>query len=197
MHWKFATQCRCRTARLSRCRSCRGWRICMRGRALTSRWVESIQYGGNSVHGHVASLVPARGACPGCHWVAASCLLPAACCICRVATRLQVHIKCAHGPLPDHVLCVQDLLRQTAVLKLNGGLGTSMGLEKAKSLLEVRAAGCASHRKPGVQRTVRVAVAAAIQAGTIRCMSPPAGQEWQDVPGPDCGAGQAHAAEVW
>ena len=31
----------------------------------------------------------------------------------------------------------QDLLRQTAVLKLNGGLGTSMGLEKAKSLLEV------------------------------------------------------------
>ncbi len=32
----------------------------------------------------------------------------------------------------------QDLLRQTAVLKLNGGLGTSMGLEKAKSLLEVR-----------------------------------------------------------
>lgn len=34
--------------------------------------------------------------------------------------------------------CVQDLLRQTAVLKLNGGLGTSMGLEKAKSLLEVR-----------------------------------------------------------
>lgn len=26
----------------------------------------------------------------------------------------------------------------TAVLKLNGGLGTSMGLEKAKSLLEVK-----------------------------------------------------------
>ena len=33
---------------------------------------------------------------------------------------------------------LQDLLKQTAVLKLNGGLGTSMGLEKAKSLLEVK-----------------------------------------------------------
>jgi UTP--glucose-1-phosphate uridylyltransferase len=30
------------------------------------------------------------------------------------------------------------LLSQAAILKLNGGLGTSMGLEKAKSLLEVR-----------------------------------------------------------
>jgi UDP-N-acetylglucosamine pyrophosphorylase len=30
------------------------------------------------------------------------------------------------------------LLAKTAVLKLNGGLGTSMGLEKAKSLLEVK-----------------------------------------------------------
>ena len=29
------------------------------------------------------------------------------------------------------------MLGKTAVLKLNGGLGTSMGLEKAKSLLEV------------------------------------------------------------
>lgn len=28
------------------------------------------------------------------------------------------------------------------MLKLNGGLGTSMGLEKAKSLLEVRRTGC-------------------------------------------------------
>ena len=34
--------------------------------------------------------------------------------------------------------CSQKLLSQTAVLKLNGGLGTSMGLEKAKSLLEVK-----------------------------------------------------------
>ncbi len=31
-----------------------------------------------------------------------------------------------------------DLLAQTVVIKLNGGLGTSMGLEKAKSLLPVR-----------------------------------------------------------
>jgi len=31
-----------------------------------------------------------------------------------------------------------DYLHQTLVLKLNGGLGTSMGLEKAKSLLRVR-----------------------------------------------------------
>ena len=29
------------------------------------------------------------------------------------------------------------LLQKTVVLKLNGGLGTSMGLDKAKSLLEV------------------------------------------------------------
>lgn len=31
-----------------------------------------------------------------------------------------------------------ELLQQTVVIKLNGGLGTSMGLEKAKSLLPVR-----------------------------------------------------------
>jgi UDP-N-acetylglucosamine pyrophosphorylase len=31
-----------------------------------------------------------------------------------------------------------NLLQQTVVLKLNGGLGTSMGLDKAKSLLEVK-----------------------------------------------------------
>lgn len=31
-----------------------------------------------------------------------------------------------------------ELLRQTVLIKLNGGLGTSMGLEKVKSLLEVR-----------------------------------------------------------
>jgi len=30
------------------------------------------------------------------------------------------------------------LLAQVVVLKLNGGLGTSMGLDKAKSLLEVK-----------------------------------------------------------
>lgn len=33
---------------------------------------------------------------------------------------------------------IGDLLSKTAVLKLNGGLGTSMGLEKAKSLLPVK-----------------------------------------------------------
>ena len=33
---------------------------------------------------------------------------------------------------------LKALLSQTCVLKLNGGLGTSMGLEKAKSLLEVK-----------------------------------------------------------
>lgn len=31
-----------------------------------------------------------------------------------------------------------DLLRQMVVIKLNGGLGTSMGLQKAKSLLEIK-----------------------------------------------------------
>ncbi len=31
-----------------------------------------------------------------------------------------------------------DLLRQLVVIKLNGGLGTSMGLQKAKSLLEIK-----------------------------------------------------------
>ena len=31
-----------------------------------------------------------------------------------------------------------ELLAQTVVIKLNGGLGTSMGLQKAKSLLEVK-----------------------------------------------------------
>lgn len=31
-----------------------------------------------------------------------------------------------------------DALAQTAIIKLNGGLGTSMGLDRAKSLLEVR-----------------------------------------------------------
>ena len=36
------------------------------------------------------------------------------------------------------LLLLQTLLEQTAVLKLNGGLGTSMGLEKAKSLLPVK-----------------------------------------------------------
>jgi len=41
-------------------------------------------------------------------------------------------------PLPGDGLELRALLESCAVLKLNGGLGTSMGLEKAKSLLEVR-----------------------------------------------------------
>jgi hypothetical protein len=43
----------------------------------------------------------------------------------------------------------QELLAQTAVLKLNGGLGTSMGLEKAKSLLEVKDVSCWGPRAGG------------------------------------------------
>jgi UDP-glucose pyrophosphorylase len=39
------------------------------------------------------------------------------------------------SPAPEEQAC---LLSRCAILKLNGGLGTSMGLEKAKSLLEVR-----------------------------------------------------------
>lgn len=40
--------------------------------------------------------------------------------------------------LPKAGSTIKELLHHTAVLKLNGGLGTSMGLEKAKSLLEVK-----------------------------------------------------------
>lgn len=38
-----------------------------------------------------------------------------------------------NAPIAD-----EDLLRQLVVIKLNGGLGTSMGLQKAKSLLEIK-----------------------------------------------------------
>ena len=51
----------------------------------------------------------------------------------RWTTRLG-NTHCTQNPW----LCLQKLLSQTAVLKLNGGLGTSMGLEKAKSLLPVK-----------------------------------------------------------
>ena len=43
--------------------------------------------------------------------------------------------------LPDYeTLSAEDpsLLGKTVMLKLNGGLGTGMGLEKAKSLLTLR-----------------------------------------------------------
>ena len=46
-----------------------------------------------------------------------------------------------HLPFPEHeapAASVQKYFGQTMVLKLNGGLGTSMGLEKAKSLLRIR-----------------------------------------------------------
>ena len=46
----------------------------------------------------------------------------------------------AQLPLLDEREAMGDYLHQTLVLKLNGGLGTSMGLEKAKSLLRVRGA---------------------------------------------------------
>ena len=41
--------------------------------------------------------------------------------------------------LPDSLLAVGEAAKKkTAVIKLNGGLGTSMGLEKAKSLLPIK-----------------------------------------------------------
>jgi UDP-N-acetylglucosamine pyrophosphorylase len=39
---------------------------------------------------------------------------------------------------PPHVGGYEDLLNETVIIKLNGGLGTSMGLERAKSLLPVK-----------------------------------------------------------
>ncbi len=42
------------------------------------------------------------------------------------------------GALPDAPAGVAGLLDRTVVLKLNGGLGTSMGMTRAKSLLEVK-----------------------------------------------------------
>jgi UDP-N-acetylglucosamine pyrophosphorylase len=41
--------------------------------------------------------------------------------------------------LPDESVAVgEGVLGKTAVIKLNGGLGTGMGLEQAKSLLEIK-----------------------------------------------------------
>jgi UTP--glucose-1-phosphate uridylyltransferase len=40
--------------------------------------------------------------------------------------------------LEDYALAGQSALGKTVVVKLNGGLGTGMGMEKAKSLLEVK-----------------------------------------------------------
>lgn len=52
-------------------------------------------------------------------------------------------VPCESLPLLDDVSTDgeefdSDLLKQTVVIKLNGGLGTSMGLQKAKSLLPVK-----------------------------------------------------------
>lgn len=43
-----------------------------------------------------------------------------------------------HSELEQSTAFEPELLAKTVVIKLNGGLGTSMGLEKVKSLLEVR-----------------------------------------------------------
>lgn len=44
----------------------------------------------------------------------------------------------SYDAIASQTIVDSSLLDHTAVLKLNGGLGTGMGLEKAKSLLEVR-----------------------------------------------------------
>jgi UDP-N-acetylglucosamine pyrophosphorylase len=47
-------------------------------------------------------------------------------------------LPCADALTPPAAERAAALLKQTVVIKLNGGLGTGMGLEKAKSLLPVR-----------------------------------------------------------
>jgi UDP-N-acetylglucosamine pyrophosphorylase len=42
------------------------------------------------------------------------------------------------GSIRESIKANPSLLKETVVLKLNGGLGTSMGLDKAKSLLFVK-----------------------------------------------------------
>lgn len=42
------------------------------------------------------------------------------------------------GCIRESIVADSKLLKETVVLKLNGGLGTSMGLDKAKSLLTVK-----------------------------------------------------------
>ena len=44
--------------------------------------------------------------------------------------------------LPSAGMAGEQALAKTVIVKLNGGLGTSMGLDKAKSLLEVRDGMC-------------------------------------------------------
>ncbi len=47
-------------------------------------------------------------------------------------------LLCADDLAPPDSARALELLKQTVIIKLNGGLGTGMGLEKAKSLLPVR-----------------------------------------------------------
>lgn len=47
-------------------------------------------------------------------------------------------LPCADDLRQPEALRTAELLKQTVLIKLNGGLGTGMGLEKAKSLLAVR-----------------------------------------------------------
>jgi len=47
-------------------------------------------------------------------------------------------LPCADALTPPAAERAAELLKKTVVIKLNGGLGTGMGLEKAKSLLPVR-----------------------------------------------------------
>jgi UTP--glucose-1-phosphate uridylyltransferase len=47
-------------------------------------------------------------------------------------------LPCADALIPPNEQRAAELLKQTVLIKLNGGLGTGMGLEKAKSLLPVR-----------------------------------------------------------
>ncbi len=47
-------------------------------------------------------------------------------------------LPCTNALTPPAADRALELLKQTVIIKLNGGLGTGMGLEKAKSLLPVR-----------------------------------------------------------
>lgn len=68
---------------------------------------------------------------------------------------------------------LQELLRQTAVLKLNGGLGTSMGLERAKSLLEVGARLGRRSRGSRGTRLAHVGAASSRHGGAgLQCPAP-------------------------
>src|SRR3954468_7829877 len=54
---------------------------------------------------------------------------------CEIAPRAEVPDA---DDLPEGGDAARDALDRTVVLKLNGGLGTSMGMTQAKSLLEAK-----------------------------------------------------------